>query len=330
MTTKEITYSFKKLNAAGTAVDPAVIFTLTVTVDTTAAKYADVTGKEWLGFEIQSGTASITGASSHWSVVVGTGQPYYLWQSPLSGSLGSCAGIDPDGGLTFKGTGYFPGELKWSPEEGHSERFFINGYFPGETAVNAQGYYELVSTDFTCNLGNGRVKLQEISLASKQAPEVLLRMQGVDNPSPVAAGFGTVNCQHFFNDDASRNPWEMFNLWSNDDGTFALESNQYANNVLRMAVEQGGSSEHGGKGTVNCQCANSPNWGDIGPWERLVLRGQSVSSSGTFWAVESAQFKGNYLRLNSLGQTEPADAGFGLANTNDTITDYEQFSIVYR
>lgn len=145
----------------------------------------------------------------------------------------------------------------------------------------------------------------------------ILRMAGVSNPKHNDPGFGSVNVQVDM-DDIKRNPWEIFFLRPNNDGSISIESAAFPHNYLRMEGQKSSAFSADGFGTVSCQA-------DIGPYEKFKFNFLEKNNDRDVFSIESCAFPGNYLRL--AGQMNPRilHDGFGKVNCQATVSDYEKF-----
>ncbi|WPC72675.1 fascin domain-containing protein [Vibrio porteresiae] len=159
-----------------------------------------------------------------------------------------------------------------------------------------------------------------VFIKSNQFPKCLVRMASEDNPVTKSSGLGTVNCQMDQN-SVSKNPWEVFNLIQNDDGTFSFESNQFPGNYLRMRGSTEPQQTAPGFGTVNCQ-------GKIGSYEKFKIELIDETDTGILVSIESNKFPSNYLRMAGEDNPTPVGSGFGTVNCQASVGPYEKFYLV--
>lgn len=158
-----------------------------------------------------------------------------------------------------------------------------------------------------------------VMIRSNQFPQCLLRMAGEASPQRSEHGFGLVNCQADQN-DPDKNPWEIFNVIRNDDGTVSFESQAFPSNYLRMEGVQSPSPSAPGFGTVNCQAY-------IGSLERFKVAVLSDTANGVLTSIESNAYPSNYLRMAGEVAPVPTAPGFGTVNCQAYVGPYEQFHL---
>lgn len=147
----------------------------------------------------------------------------------------------------------------------------------------------------------------------------LVRMAGDPNPQPQPYGFGTVNCQANQH-DIDKNPFEVFDVIRNGDGTVSFESHAFPSNYLRMEGVTNPQWQADGFGTVNCQAS-------IGPWEQFVVSVLTENTEGVLVSIESNAFPNNYLHLSGENPPKPADYGFGTVKCQASVGPNEQFHL---
>ncbi len=155
----------------------------------------------------------------------------------------------------------------------------------------------------------GKIIIEPLTIESVHFPNVYLRMDGNgvhEDPS----GCGTVNCQ------IGVGPWERFKFIKHEDGTYSIESIQFADAVLRMDGNGVTKFEGSGAGKVNCQYKPRE-------WEHFRMHKQD---DGTY-TIESVQFPGVYLRMDATGFTTYAGGGGGVVNCQYGAQYMEKFRI---
>lgn len=149
---------------------------------------------------------------------------------------------------------------------------------------------------------------ESFTFESVQFPGVFLRMDGRGVRDGMGAG-GTVNCQF------GAGPYERFRITPIKNLTAVLiRSREFTNVALRLDSSGVTASVAAGGGMVNCEYLGSR-------WARFHLH----SEPGDIVSIESAAFRGIFLRMDGSGVTRFLDDGGGTVNCQFGAGPYEKF-----